>query len=404
MGLIALTLERSKAAPLRLRLDTWSIIRNSRFRDLITPHFRNTEILQFRELATIGDFRQMLPKFPQSMPNLRLLELEHADDEPGWDPSIDPFGLFPDTLRSLTLYDIPLYPSFLKIRTLTTLSLRYNVAQPPLDILLDVLLDVLEKNRSLGSINLEIRSNTYTAQASQRRTVVLNQLHHLSIACWDTTIAQTLISSIPLRRGAHLGVTLYGGGAELGLNDILSGISMTRLSNLPSSTFMTYRSSAREIQLIGPNGGFSYIHRSPSVVTPFLELLVLPLTDVKELRLEHNDPSVVFHPSSLPALETLTIECGTDISYLFSALFPDPSLFPSLKTLGFSNCVITEEFMKELAQFASGRKTTTSAWLHRVVIVHRDGNFPTAASIRGLEEHVPIVDVRFSRKLPTDLT
>ena len=112
----------------------------------------------------------------------------------------------------------------------------------------------------------------------------------------------------------------------------------------------------------------------------------------------------MFLPSSFPALETLTIKCDTNVSHLFSALFPNPSLFPSLRTLGFLGRAITEEFMEELARFASGRKGTTSAWLHRVVIVHLDGKVPSVASIYGLEKHVPIVDVRFGRTFPTDLT
>ena len=92
---------------------------------------------------------------------------------------------------------------------------------------------------------------------------------------------------------------------------------------------------------------------------PFTELPVFSLTDVEELHLVHSDPSIAFHPSSFPALEILTIERDTDISHPFSALLPDPSAFPSLKTLIFSNCVITEEFMGELTRFASNHKNTT---------------------------------------------
>ena len=49
--------------------------------------------------------------------------------------------------------------------------------------------------------------------------------------------------------------------------------------------------------------------------------------------------------------------------------------------------------MKELAWFASDRKNTTSAWLDSVVIVNQEGVFPSIASIRGLEERVPVVEV-----------
>jgi len=57
-----------------------------------------------------------------------------------------------------------------------------------------------------------------------------------------------------------------------------------------------------------------------------------------------------------------------------------------------------------LTQFASDRKNTNSARLHRVVIVHWQGKFPSIASIRRLKKHVPVVDVRISTGLPADLT
>jgi len=60
--------------------------------------------------------------------------------------------------------------------------------------------------------------------------------------------------------------------------------------------------------------------------------------------------------------------------------------------------------MEDLTRFSSDRKSTTSAWLHRVVIIDQDGEFPSAASIRALGRHVPVVDVRFGTELPTDLT
>ena len=376
MGLMALTLERSKAAPLQLKLDL-AFSDPETFRDLITPYIQNVETLEFEELTVIEDLSQVLPNFPQSTPNLRVLKLELEADTPEWDPSIDPFGSFPNTLISLTLSDLPLYPSILKIGTLTELSLHYDTVNPPLD----TLLDFLEENPSLKSVSLGINSYEYPAQASRRRAVVLNQLQHLSIICWDAMTARTVISSIPLRRGAHLDITFPDEDTGLGLNETLSGISATHLPNLPSPTFMTYRSSIREIHLAGPNGRFSYTLEWPPA-PPFAEFSVLPLTDIKELHLVHNDPSVVFHPSSFPALETLTIECNTDVSHLFSALFPDPSLFPSLKTLRFLDCFITEEFMEELERFASRRKNTTSARLHCVEFTHQGGKFSTFLQLK----------------------
>ena len=112
---------------------------------------------------------------------------------------------------------------------------------------------------------------------------------------------------------------------------------------------------------------------------------------------------VTFHLlSSFPALETFAVERETNLS-LLSPLLSNPSASPSLKTLAFLDCVLPEEFMKQLAWFTSDRKNTTSAWLNSVVIVNQEGIFPSIASIRGLEERVPVVEVRTAANLPMDL-
>jgi hypothetical protein len=90
----------------------------------------------------------------------------------------------------------------------------------------------------------------------------------------------------------------------------------------------------------------------------------------------------------------------TNVSDYLSTLFSNPST-----TLAFLNRNIPEDFMEELARFASNRKKTTSAWPHHVVsiIIHGDGK-PSAASIHTLGRHVLVVEVRFGTELPKDLT
>ena len=343
MGLTALSLERSKAAPLQLRLGDSPSLRQE-FRDLVTPYIQNTELLEFGGLATVDVFPQVLPDFPRSMPNLRLLKLAQQDTKLEWDPFIDPFESFPRTLRTLILYDIPLYPSFLKLGTLTKLSLHYYNAEPSLD----AFLDLLQENLSLENVDLTIDFDDFPDPVSQDRIVIMDRLQRLSITFWEAAVGRTLISCIPIRRGAHLDITFRDEEEHLGfgLSDILSGIPMTHLSNLLSPTFMFYRSSSREIRLTGPNGSFTYSHQwNPR--SPFTELPVLPLTNLKDLRIMLDEPSISFHPSSFPALEIFLVQCEADVSHLFSTLFPNPSFFPSLKTLGFLDCVITGEFMEE---------------------------------------------------------
>ena len=285
MALMPLSLERCKAAPLQLELAMRHVGEGFKFRDLIAPYIQNIETLWFAELVTIEDFAQTLPNFPQSTPNLRSLEL-FTEDTPEWDPSIDPFALFPDTLRSLKLTDIPLYPSFRQLRTLTHLSFCYFSAQFPLD----TLLDLLEENRSLETVDLMITSDAFPAPTPRRRVVVLNQLRHLWIMCWDPMIPRTLIANIPLRRGVRLGISLHKEQSNPTLNGILSGIPMSQLSSLSSLTSMEYQSSPPVIRLAGPNGTLSYTSDRTSPF-PGEEFPTLPLTDVKELCLVYDSNS-----------------------------------------------------------------------------------------------------------------
>ena len=395
-NLMTLSLERSKAAPLHLRLEMGHVTPEPGFRDLITPYTRNVESLRFKDLTSIEDVTQTLPGFPLSTPNLRSLELTRKTRKQGSIPSL---GLFSNTLRSLSLSNIPLYRSFRKLRSLTELYLYFDWVHTPLD-------NLLEANRSLESVHIVLDDEELTAKISRPRIVVLNQLQRLSIECWERAATRILVSSIPLRRGAHLEITFLDfDDADLALNDIIAGIPMTHFPNLSSPTFMEYRSSPLVIRLTGTNGSFKY-HSYTIPSDPFEELPILPLSDVKNFHLVCDDcPLKVPHPSSFPSLEALTFghDTETDISSLFSAMFPNPSFFPSLKTLGFLDCVMTEAFMEELTAFAASRKDTTSARLYRVVIIKQNGALPSAASIKRMEEHVPVVDVRFGRTLPTDL-
>ena len=175
--------------------------------------------------------------------------------------------------------------------------------------------------------------------------------------------------------------------------------------------FMRYHVCPGTIEMRGPNGAASFFC-DPGSNNPFVGFPRLPLASIRRFRLDiygwelfrlSPDPVVFQHMSSFPALETFTVERETDLSLLHSALLLNPSVSPTLKILAFVDCVLTEEFMKELAQFAFDRKNTTSAWLDRVVIIHRGGILPDIASVRGLEEHVPVADVRTGAELPAEL-
>ena len=400
-----MSLKRAKSAPLEINLNTTLTQGGLRYSDVLIPHIQNTKILRVDHLSAV-ELKDILPNFPQSMPNLQLFAL-FTSKGAGWDPSIDPFEPFPPTLRYLKLLDISLYPSLLELRTLTELHLRDR----RFSLRLDALLDFLEQNPSLESVTLNLKFKEPSLCTSRRRAAIETRLRYLEITCFNAMDGKALVSSIALSKGAELVFSCCpSGGISTTVDEALSGISTTHLSNLLSPTFMEYRVNPRTVRLLGPNGTAKFYSPLGSGI-PFAEFPRLPLSNIRRLRLDACRwksirpppcPAVFHHLSSFPALETLTVECDTDLSHLLSPLFSNPSSSPSLKTLAFLGCIIAEEFMKELARFTSDRKGTTSVGLHRVVIFNRGGEFPSVASIQKLEEHVPVVD-RISTKIPTDL-
>ena len=396
-SLAELSLERAKAAPLDIRLDMTQIKKTPGFSDLLAPHIQNTKTLRVDASASAQEFARTLPNFPQSMPDLRSLSL--SGRARGWDWSIDPFGPL-TTLTHLSLASVPLYPSFLRLRTLTDLNLNLH----QFNLHLDTLLGFLEENRSLERVTLNIAFPEPSLRSSRRQVPIKNHLQNLTIISTRPMDADVLMSGIALRRGAHLAVVLYNRGA--GSNDVLPIISMAHLSNLLSPTSMEYNPDFTTIRLLGPNGSFSF--RASGLEDLFAGFPPTHLANIREFRYHGSSPwappvkPVVF-PLPLPALETLVIEREDTALLHFSALFSNPSSSPSLKTLAFLDCTLNEGFMEELAQFAFNRKNTTSAWLYRVVIVNSKGGLPSVVSIDELGKYVPIVDARIGKKLPTDL-
>ena len=400
-----LSLERSKAAP--LEIDFNLRIRDREFLDLLVPRIQNTRTLTLHNFSSIEELNRALPNFPQSTPNLQSLTLHPVSNKRGErNRSTDPFESLANTLKHLSLNNFPLYPSFLRLRSLTQLDLfdnRFNVH-------LDTLLNFLKENQLLETATLGIGFAEPSLRSSKLGTAVESRLRYLSIHCNDSMDCKALISGIALQRGAHLEIDLTSTNGTL--EGILSGVSVKHLSNLSSPTFMECQSYCRSIRLLGPNGVFSFksLHGPED---PFSELPLpsLTLTNVREFHLVHRRSELapfplkpaVFHPSFFPALETLALNCETSVSHFFSILFSNPSSSPSLKTLAFLDCNLTEDFMEELTKFASNRKNTTSARLHRVVIINPKGKFPSIASIDTLEKNVPVVDVRMGKEFPKDL-
>ena len=397
--LTELSLERCQAAPLELWLSMSQLEENSRFTAVITPYMQNTEILYVRSISTTEELAQALPDFPRSMPNLRKLVLSSNFVRTCQDVSTDPFGTSPLALTHLSLSSLPLYPSLRRLTTLTNLSLRNH----RFDLHIDTLLGFLEANRALEHASLDVQLTRPAFWDPRDEVGIGNKLQSLSICSTDAAESNALISRIPLQKGARLEINPRDQNA--GLIEVLSGISLTHLSNLQSPTSMEYRPDHRSIQLLGPNGSFVF-HGDPH----FAEFPLFQLASIKSFHLVRRplrptdvQTRVAFPPLALQALETLAIEREVAIPHLLSTLFADPSAFPSLKTLALLNCHLDEACMEALTKFVSDRKNTTSALLYRVVIVSPGRNPPSVASIDALVEHVPVVDVQMGNILPADL-
>ena len=396
----AVCLERAKAAPLKITLE---MPLSSSFPDIFAPYLQSTRTLVVYGLPAIEELIGVFPNFPRSMPTLRSLELERAWDA-HWEETIDPFESFVPALERLLFTGIPLFPSLFDLGTLTELTIRDSLFEFPLD----TLLDFLEGNHSLKWATLGIHFVDPSLLVSQRKTAMRNQLRCPSINCLDTRDAQALISSIPLWKGADLCVHL--GTEHATLSDFLPDVSTAHISNPPSPTSfeLTHAPWSKHIILSGPDGKLSFSGLSE---VAFADFAVLPLANVREVRLcywkettANSFKPPVFCPSYFPTLETLTVGC-TDVLGTLSALLSNSSPSPSLKTIGFLNCDLSEHFMEELTKFASERQNIpTSTWLHRVQIVRSDGVFPSVASIRRLRKYVKVVEARIADKFSTDLT
>ena len=376
------------------------------FSDLIDFYIRDAETLRFTGFDETTELTGTFPNFTKSMPNLRSLTFDGSGDSHFRKDRTDPFKSSIPTLTYLKLVNIPIYPSFLRLRGLTELVLHHSCQ---FSLRLDTLLGLLEENRSLKSVHLGISLTGVSSFDPPRRAAIVNQLQHLSITHKYTDHSRALLHKIPLQRGAHLEIVINTNDWNES-KEVLLGIPVAQFPILLSPISMEYQSHKRSIQLLGPNGRFSFRSSYNNHGSPFVEFPSLPLTDVREFLLKHRGSGrsqeiypVVFKPSVFPALEIFAIDCDIQVSHLLSTLLSNPLLSPSLKTLAFLNCDLSGDSMEALTRFASDRTKTTSAWLRRVVIVDSGGNFPSVDSINALRKHVPVVNVSVGEELPTDL-
>lgn len=336
------------------------------------------------------------------MPNLRSLTIQGDFNRAG---SIDLFKQSFPALEYLSLAGDPLHQSQSGLTTLAGFSIQDRQS----DLHLDTLLSFLEANPSLEIVDLKVEFGKPSLRRSKRRSPMRNQLQRLTIRYGTVMDIQALASNIPLRTGAELKIYLERRGPKLG--EVLD-ISTSHLSNPPGPTLLEIRQShSLEFTLRGSGGALlvhKFFHRGESFID-LSELPLLLLANIREFRLLRVDKTLlktlVFHLSHFPLLETLAIARRANLQRTLFALLTNPSSSPFLKTLAFLNCDLSENFMKELTKFAFERRSADiTAWLDRVLIFHRDGVFPSDASISRLKSCVRIVNTRVASVFPENFT
>ena len=348
---------------------------------LSITHFDNSKNLSTRFLH-----------FSTSFPSLQSLCVRASYPSHDGNLSSDPFRSLPRTLKRLTLCDVPLYPSFCQLQTLTNLHLDCGA----FDHTLDTLLEVLDRNPSLKDVDLRIQFKSRELRRSNRRVPVqmTNNLKYLGIASNEAEDIKALISQVTLSRGVVLAVK-HSREAE-GFRTILSDINTTRFKNLASPIHMEYAHGLFSM-FSGEEGGlvlkvdddlpcngalsFGKIRECPVMGSLCRTIQLLDLT-------MHRQPGV-FEPSLFPALEILIINRDSNLKETLAELFSLPHLCPELKALEFLKCDISGEFTTELTQYVSARKRITSGQLLRITIVHKEVAFDGGDLIKErLEGHV----------------
>jgi len=150
-------------------------------------------------------------------------------------------------------------------------------------------------------------------------------------------------------------------------------------------------SSPKGLHLLGDDGSFSF--RSYTAPHNLYEELSLFATGtVCKLHLPQDRLSRVLE--RLPALEAFVISQGYPSPKFLSALAKEPVLCPSLKTIAFLDCKMTDKMVYGLEGILVKRGLPTAARLRRVVIVNRKRDLPNHHLISRLRSSIPCVDVR----------
>ena len=398
--LVPLCLERSATVPLSVKISVSDIKGNEDFLQTLIPHVSRISGLYLTGYSSIESVADDLPGFFNSqIPPLTSLELEQADQPAEASPSNGASAppLFRDLskLRSLHCIRTPLYPAVFSIISLVELKL-VDYAVP---FYFREFIEFLHSNPNLELIILDLQFSEGSMWNTPKRKAPLPQLQRLVFTCGSTTDARALLSWVSLRHGSH--ITIQGSQSnpcyDLALFLPSPPVSIREL--LAPITAIKYLSS-RWLHIFGGDGRLSF-QSSKFTTTMYNGLNLFAAGTVREfhidaVRLRYLSWSL----GKLPALEALVFSETHLPTGSLSALAKEPPLCPSLKTIAFFDCEVTEDVIEELEGVLAKRKDSTAARLYRVVIVNTTYALPDLQLIHQLRNFVPRVDVGVGDELP----
>jgi len=374
------------------------------FLQALIPHASRISNLSLKGYSSIESVADDLPGlFTSPMSPLTSLELEPTDQPaeafPSNEASTPPLFQNLSKLRTLHLVRTPIYPAVFRIASLVELKL-VDYTSP---FHFGDFIGFLHSNQRLEVVILDLQFSEGSRRISPERKASLPQLQHLVFTCGSATDARALLSWVSLRRGSHITIRGSQSNSSADLASFLPSPPTPIRDLLTPITAIKYRRSSDSSHVFG-EGQFSFQPSKPSLT--FYDVLNFFTTGaVREFHINiytlDSDGIYLSWPlERLPALEALVLSEMHLPPGSLSALAKEDPLCPSLKTIAFFDCKVTEDVIKELEEVLAKRRNSTAARLYRVVIVNATRPLPDLQLIRRLRGFVPCVDVRVGDELP----
>jgi hypothetical protein len=361
--LVPLCLERAGVVPLSVDITVSDIRSGEGFMESLLPGVPRIKSLRLTGYSTVEAVAQDLPGFfDAQIPKLVSLELQQsvAPVQPFPSDKIPTPPVLRDirTLKLLHLTQTPIYRTLFHITSLVELKLIGYTT--PFDF--GAFIGFLDSHLTLEFVDLDIQFTDGSVWDTPVRMVTLPRLRHFSITCSEAIYSKGLLSSITFPRGIRLEVFFTKPGDFPGFESLLPS-SLGGIRNLlcPISTIKTQWTPPM-LQLSGNNSCLSLnaLGRHPSL---YSGISLFSSTGVRELHVDirrssPTDSHLSWVLKRVPALEILVISKVIFPLGAFHILAAEPVLCPSLNTIAFFNCEMSEGMTKELGDVIAKRYDT----------------------------------------------